>query len=249
MSQRTYSQYTQDYDTSSQSFKKSKSYKKVQKHKPKASMSAGSIAKVVRRELYKNSETKHCNLAGNEVAISTINTGTGLVFISQPYPTVGAEPTQRVGNKIQPVGYSFKAVYNNNNDIPIVIRRIILQVEDGENTNNDILNNLFEGNSNNVDTYDTGTMDSLIRKVNREGFKVLKDDIIKLGTNNGGQRYEVDKLFVKLGGSQTYRESASTHAVNDRIVCIHIARQSDADESLGSTVEMSYLVDFYFKDL
>ena len=114
MSQRLYSQYTQDDQSGglSQS-KRAKTVKKIQKYKGTRSLSAGAVAQAVRRELYKKSETKHCNLAGNEVAINTINTGTGLSFLSQPYPTVGAEVPPRIvtGKQHQPTDYEYPYIF------------------------------------------------------------------------------------------------------------------------------------------
>lgn len=244
---RMYSQTTSSTKDGYQTTKKSRSTRKKTYSKPQ--MSAGVLAKAIKKELYKQAETKHVSLAGIELSMSSLSTGSGLPFISQPYPQVGAESTQRIGNKIQPVGFSFKAVYWNAHSYPVVVRRLIMSIQDGERTNSDILLNMFEGNGTNVDTYDLGNMDSLIRKVNREGYKVLKDDLIHMGINNGGKSIETSNCYVKLGGVQLYRDKDVTHALNDRIVVVHIVREGDGDESTGSTVELSYACDFYYKDV
>lgn len=241
---------TQSYASSQPSTKRSRPQSKTFRKSsvPKGNMSGAVLAKAVRKELKKQSETKHVHVAGVEAVISSISSGSGLSLISQPYPTVGPEPTQRIGNKVQPVGLSWKGVYWNQYSYPIVLRRIIVAVQDGENLNSDILLNLFEGDGNNIDVSATGSMHDLIRKVNREGFRVLKDDTITLGINNGGSSVEVSKVYCKLSGSQMYRETGSTHAINDRIVVIHLAREADGDESTGSSIEMSYQMDLYYKD-
>lgn len=235
--------YSQD---ASQSSKKFKPTKKRTYNKP--TLPPGMLAKAIKKELYKQAETKCVNAYGSEVGISSIATGTGLTLNSQPYPAVGADNHQRVGNKIQPVGFSFNSVYWNSYAYPVFVRRLIIQVYDGEKSNSEILNELFEGTSNN-DSYDVGAIDALIRKTNREGFKCLKDDIIEMGINNGGKSIAVRKCYVKLSGSQTYRDAGVTHATNDRIVVIHLAREGDGDESTGSTIEMSYAMQFYYKDI
>lgn len=215
-------------------------------NKPK--MSSSMLSKAVKRELLKQAETKCVNAYGSEISLNTISTGSGLSLLSQPYPAVGADVHQRVGNKIQPKGFAFDAVYYNQNAYPLWVRRLIIQVYDGEKSNSDILGELFEGTANN-DSYDVGNVDTLIRKVNREGYKCLKDDIIQLGINNGGNSIDVRKTYVKLSGSQKYRDAGVTHAVNDRIVVVHIAREADGDESTGSVIEMSYSMQFYYKDI
>lgn len=238
-----------NYESSQPSTKKYKETGKTFKRKyRKPNMSGRMLSKLVQKELRKQSETKHVSLAGIENSINTISSGTGLSLLSQPYPQVGPEPHQRIGNKISPVGFSFKGVYWNTHAYPIVVRRLIMQIEDGETANTEVLNNMFEGTATNTDTYDLGNMDSLIKKVNREGYKVLKDDCIHLGINNGGSSVEISKVYCKLSGSQMYKESGATHAVNDRIVVVHIAREADGDESTGSTIELTYALDFYYKD-
>lgn len=238
--------YESSQPTTKKTYYGPKTYRK--KTQAKSSVPYSLLSKIVKKELKKATETKHVHVAGVESTINTISSGSGLNFISQPYPTVGAGPTERVGNKISPVGMSWKGVYYNAHAYPIIVRRLIVQVEDGEQSNSNILLNLFEGDGNNIDTSATGSMHDLVRKVNREGYKVLKDDLIDMGINNGGKSMEVSKVYVKLTGTQTYREAASTHAVNDRIVVIHIAREGDGDESTGSTVEMTSQMDLYYKD-
>lgn len=233
---RLYSQAV--YSQNDSGTKKTRTMRKKADSKPK--MSSSMLARAVRREIYKQSETKHVNIIGDEVSLSTIASGTGLPLISQPYPAVGPEPNERIGNKIQPVGFSFKAVYWNQYSYPVMVRRMIIKVQDGTLTNTEILSNLFEGVTANVDASDNGAMQFLLRKVNREGFVCLKDDLITLGINNGGSSLVSDKTYVKLAGSQSYRENAATHAMNDRIVVIHLAREGDGDESTGSTIEFSY---------
>lgn len=235
-----------NYESSQPTTKKSRTIRKKTKAKP--TVPASMLAKAVRRELYKQSETKHVNIIGDEVSLSTIASGTGLPLISQPYPAVGPEPNERIGNKIQPVGFSFKAVYWNQYSYPVMVRRMIIKVQDGTLSNTEILSNLFEGVTANVDAADGGSMQFLLRKINREGFTCLKDDLITLGINNGGSSLISDKCYVKLTGSQSYRENAATHAMNDRIVVVHLAREGDGDESTGSTIEFSYACDFYYKD-
>lgn len=244
---RMYSQTETYSQTDAAGTKKSrKGLRKKSFSKPK--MQAGTITKLIRKELYKQAETKHVTQFGSEVTINTLSTGSGIHLLSQPYPGVGSSIHQRIGNKIQPVGFSWKAVYHNNNTSEYqYVRRLIIQIQDGEKDNADVTGELFEGTANN-DSYDVGNVDSLIRKVNREGFKVLKDDVFDFSPSDGGRRVVIDKCYVKLRGSQMYRDAGVTHAMNDRIVVVHIGRESDADEGIGSVVELSYAMDFYFKD-
>ena len=85
---RLYSQAVYSQNDSS-SAKKTRTVRKKADSKPK--MSSSMLARAVRREIYKQSETKHVNIIGDEVSLSTIASGTGLPLISQPYPAVGPD--------------------------------------------------------------------------------------------------------------------------------------------------------------
>jgi len=224
--------------------------KTYRKARPNAKMSSAMVQQV-KRLVNQTRETKYLTQWNIEQSINT-NWATPYVLPITLSPSQGSQSNQRVGNKISPVGFKFSAVLHNNSSQTVMVRLLIMQIMDGKTSDSNVCNTLFEG-AGGQDVTPTPTMISLIRKVNREEFIVLKDDIIALGYDAAGYsspnpRVVAYKHYAKLSGEQTFHDINDELPENDRIVVVLLPVRADGDESLGESVEISYTSDFYYKD-
>lgn len=215
-------------------------------------MSYGSIYNTVKRINWKNRETK---MISNYVAEQNINTLSTVAFVQGfPSPALGTSANQRVGNKIDGVGIKANILFNSNASLPVLVRMLILGIPQGTNyTDGEITANLFDlsipGTSGEVSAAPTGRVTDINRQINRNEIKVIRDQVVPLNSNTVDYSFGQRQLYVRTPGRIVFPDSDFTNQMSMRYVLVLIPRQANDDESLGSTVEVSFALTTYFKDL
>lgn len=207
------------------------------------------IGAMVKKEIAKSRETKFIFSQMNEISLTT--GAPSPPVLSFPNVPQGTASNQRIGNKITPTGAGFRFVYWNQSSQVLAVRRLFIQVYN-DATNSEIQANLFEGST----AQDTGMptgISRLIRKPNREDFRVLKDDVFTIGYEAAGYasatpRFQIDKGFVKLHGDFTYADTDLQDPRNGRLAVILILQAGNGDPSGMESIEYSYELDMYYKD-
>lgn len=226
----------------SKRFKTSKNAKATRRSLvPQATRSA------IQRAISAARETKMVTVNVSEQAISSLTPS--FTMYRYPVPNAGSSVHERVGNKISPVGLKLTfLLHNNNGSYEQYVRLLLIAIPDGQIADTNVTGAPFESNGN--DATPSGYLHDLIRKTNREEFKVLKDWVVPLGTTTGGQRIFHDKHYIKLGHTpdMVFMDSQPREPQNTRYALLVLNRESDADESVGSSIELSFAMDFYYKD-
>lgn len=225
-------------------FRSTPSYRKRYNAKP----STAQVRSIVQRAIFKESETKISSITNNEVYANTISPNP-IVFIV-PVPEQGVSSHQRIGNKIRGVGISSKLLLHNNaGNTPCWVRCTLVEVLDGQMTDTEIQNDLFEGTSDSTVGLG-GSVVEVVKKYDREYYKVLKDEVIGLHGNTDPDSVKIINFYKKLNGQEMkFNDAFATRPVGtSRFVWIVYAREADGDESLGTNVEISCTFDYYFKE-
>lgn len=242
MSQRLFSQLSQDATSS----KRIKTAPKVFKKKPVSKMSRSDLEAAVSKIINRKRETKFKTYVENEIQVNSLS---GIYVRNYPQDlALGPANNERNGNKINPVGIGIRCACHNNASTAMWLRILVLEVFDGHSTTAEIIGNLFEGTAGQDVTTD-GLTPILIRKVNREQFRVLRDEVLSFpGGSEQPGKAQVFKHYSKLGGTMTYHDEDQAFPDKRHVVCWQ-ALEADGDESLGSVVETSVALDFYYKDM
>lgn len=133
----------------------------------------------------------------------------------------------------------------------MLVRVAVLKVLHGDSyTNTDLETDLFDPLSSGGDVTYTGGMTSLIRRFNSEAVKVMSDQVVKLAANNAenADNTQLVSYYRKLNEVWTYSDGDQAHPINCRYVVILWPLLSNSDESLGETLEYSYILDSYYKE-
>lgn len=205
------------------------------------------MRRVVEDAIYRASETKVVCAVASEQSVNTI--GAVSVF-SVPVPSDGAKGNERIGNKVRCVGIGSKLMFHNNNTSETIwVRAALLEVKNGQMTNSQIQSNLFEGTSDQT-VGEAGNQFELIRKLDKEYFTVLRDECIPLGPKAESEGIKFLQYYANLKGKDMkFNDSVAIQPVGtSRYVWIVMAREGDADEGIGSVIECTYSLDFYFKE-
>lgn len=202
-----------------------------------------SINALVNKAIARTRETKMVTAHTPETGINTL---VGSYAFSCPVPAVGAESNKRVGNKIDPTGMALKMLFHNNTSTSVLVRAVVCEVFDAQQTNAQIVETFFETTG--YDAGVDGTLNDLIRKVNREEVKVMSDEIINLGVLDAGDNVKIVKKWFKLNKQMVFGDSRNIDPITSRYALFLIARQANSDESTGSSLEVSFDFDFYYKD-
>lgn len=239
------------------SFSQNDGYSQSQRSRPnpvrtkksfkKPSRVSSSVQRAVDRALSRRSETKMCSNISYELGLTTLSYGS---LYKAPTPAQGVGDQQRIGNKVHPVGLSVKTMYHltSTTATECWVRQLVLQVHEGsEITDAEVLASLFEGTAG-QDIAADGTLKDSLRKINRQRFRVLKDDQLILAAEGHNNRVAWTKNYYKLGGTMTFHDNVAAQPVHDRYVIITIPMEADGDESVGTTIELSYAMDFYYKE-
>lgn len=216
-------------------------------------MSYGAVYNTVKRINWKNRETK---MISNYVAESVINTvsASGAYVYNFPAPALGTSANQRIGNKIDGVGIKCNLLFNSNASLPILVRMLILAIPQGTNyTDGEVIANLYDLSipATSVETSGapTGRVTDINRQINRGELKVIRDQVVPLNSNTVDYSFAQRELYVRTPGRITYPDSDITNPMSTRYVLVLVPRQANDDESTGNTVEVSYVLTTYFKDL
>ena len=220
-------------DAPTKSFKSSAN----KRAKPSPPVSAATIRKAIAAAR----ETKHVFTELTEANLSTVSASIPYTYFF-PVPAVGPSSNERIGNKINPTSISLKCLLHNNGSKVVHARLLVLKLKHSLTTT-EIQNELFEG-INGQDVTVDATLQDLIKRPNREAFVVLHDEIITLGYEAAGystphSRAAVRSLRFKPNANQIYHdEDLARPVINDYVFAL-LPKKTDADESLGETIEFS----------
>lgn len=226
-----------------------KSFKKNGGYKGKNQMSTN-VRAIVRQELSRTQETKYIKTQQSEVLMNTL---TNAYIFSLDYPLQGVGPANRIGNQIEERGIAVKTLYQKPAGDSVWVRQLLLMLkEGGRMTDSVALSVLFESTASGVtgNIPASGTMQDIIRKTNREEITVLRDEIVKLGSQNGNADCQWTKHYIKYphGTMASFTNDPADVPVTPRFVMVCLPLEADGDEGLGQNVELSYVFDYYFRD-
>lgn len=202
---------------------------------------------IVQQEIFKRSETKMLTTQGTSVMSTSVSS----YAFPLVYPAQADGAAGRDGNRISPVGLKVSTVYDQSAGESLWIRQIILVVKDGKGQDDaSVMNSLFESTAGGTtaDITPTGTVQDVIRRCNRERFKVLRDDIVKLDPDNHNS-CDWLKRYIKFPryAQDKFSADADTQPSQNRIVMIVLPMHTDGAGT--ENVDISYRMDYYYKDL
>lgn len=218
------------------------------KRRFKGKPSVQQVRTIVQNAIYRESETKMVSAFNNENFVNTI--AADVTIHAVPTPAQGVATHERIGNKIKGVGIGSKLLLHNNaGNTPCWVRCSLLEVFDGQMTDTEIKSDLFEGTGDSTVSID-GNLVNIIKKYDREFYRVLKDEVIPLHGNTDTDSVKIVSFYKKLKGQEMkFNDQFANQPVGtSRFVWVLYAREADGDEDLGTNVEITSHLDYYFKE-
>lgn len=208
---------------------------------------------VIQRANVMGARTKYVDIVSTE---STTTQATAGLQLSWGQIVAGTGNNERTGNDILTTAIGFKmCLQNNSSTNPSTIRVILVELLAGRNLSDaDAASILFEGSgtgTSDTDVAEQGDLSDIVRKVNREEFKVLKDQTIFLGAQvvagvNTGVAYL--NFYKKIGKRHRHRSEVTQHPSNGRYMLFVIARDP-ANDTGTATLEVTCNRQRWFKDV
>lgn len=214
-----------------------------------AKPSVTQVRSIVNRAIYRESETKMCTATASELNVTSIAPSPSI--LSCPMPGQGVGTHQRIGSKVKGVGIGSKIVFHNNSSTtPVWIRCSLLEVHNGQMTDIEIQNDLFESSATDSTIGMVGSVGEVIKRYDRQYYTVLKDEVVALHGNTEPDSLKMVSFYKKLVGQEMkFNDAVANLPVGtSRFVWVVYSREGDGDESTGTTVECSYNIDYYFKE-
>jgi len=201
------------------------------------------VRKYVRRALPKV-EVKQTWYHMNELQLNTLAQGYSNVG---PVISQGTDSASRLGNIISATGLHYKGVLSNNSTQESMIRFAIVRYDSSLGAPNNIF---FRGSSAGTPLAISAVngLDAMYYPINRVDLHVYHDKLIKLAgsaTGNAGANVKVFSKFVKLNRLKLEYKGSNPQW---NYACVFIAADSNDDTSTGTSVELSCLERFFFKD-
>lgn len=184
----------------------------------------------------------------NEVAVNTLSQGTISVM---PSIINGQSAQGRIGTSINAQGLHIKGAMYNNSTQESYVRLVVY----GFNGSVDPYNNFFRNAGQNTvgAISSVNGLDAMYYPINKIDLHVYHDRVFKLGGSTTGAAASNTKMFskfIKFGGRKiTFKANTSGVGNQDwQYGICWIASDANDDTSTGTTVEVSMLERFYFKD-
>lgn len=226
----------------------SKRTRPTYKKRPYVKPTTAQVRSIVQKAIYRESETKMASVANSEMYINTIAASPAVILV--PTPSPGTAGNQRVGNKVKGVGIGSKLLLHNNaSNTACWVRCSLLEVFDGQMSDEEIKNGMFEGIADSTIGV-VGEVGDVIRKYDREIYRVLKDEIVPLNGLNDPGAVHIVNFYKKLSGQEMKfnDQFANAPTGSSKFVWVVYARQANNDESVGTNLELTYSLDYYFKE-
>lgn len=208
-----------------------------------------SVRKAVKAAVNRSRETKMVTNYANEKLINSINASPYLYAF--PTPDQGPGSHQRIGNRITPVSLKASVLLHNNSSggsADHYVRLMLVKITPGLTEDGEVFTDFFEG-TNGLDTTLNGGVTDMIRPPNKEYLKVISDEVIHLTSYDGGSKVAIRHFDVKIGGEMVFRDNTGgLQPLEARYAFILINREADADEGIGSNVELSHSQVMFYKD-
>lgn len=207
------------------------------------------IAKIAKRVLHQNSETKLKMNHLNEVSLSSLVTGQ---YWDPMIIPEGTGVDERIGNQITLSGHQIKGVLNNNTTAHAYVRMALFTVTDRADVGS--ASEIFINSAHTPLTSTTiGGLDMMYHPFNKSYMKILNEKVFKLAPNStgntGGTRFF--NMFTKLHNRKIEYEHNQTGTTNNVSPRLHLgvwtAGASDDDASI--TIELSAMQRLWYKDI
>lgn len=204
-----------------------KSYSTNKRRYKKSYKKGVNIQKLVKREIYRQSETKYFD--GSTTGFDILSTGTGrtntaLIPLNIPQ---GTSSTERIGNSIYLKGSKVK--WTLKAPVSCSVRMLLLQINEQQSTD---FTSVFDS---------LGVLGQLPRDINGFKYKVMFDRLYNMDPDNKGQitRSEYFKINKKL----EYPSSSTVNPSNNQIYLYIFSDTTTTGVQLTSTCRS------FFKDL
>lgn len=216
---------------------------------PRAKKNDRHIAKIAKKVLYKNSETKVKMNHINENSFSTNSFGS---FYDPMIIEEGTGPDNRIGNNISLSGYQIKGVMSTNATSTHQYLRMVLYWSKSRDNYGSSSEFFINSSQNTLTGASIGGLDKMYHPLNKALVTPVFDKVFKIapygsGNSDGTKFFNV---FVKLRNRKITYENNQTGAdnVSPRL---HLAvfTAEAGDDNITTVIEMSAMQRLWYKDI
>jgi len=203
------------------------------------------LTKQIKNVMRRQAETKFIGTNALEESVSSAVKAVIHNDISQI--AGGSANTERVGDKISPFGVWLSYILHNNSAVPVYVRVILVEVNDGAFTSIDS-SWLMDANGD-PQGLTADRLSDINFTLNKHEFKVLYDKkhrVAGLGDGTGIETVMKSHL-CKLRGSRVFQDATAADSKSRNVRLLTICRGADNDTT-PNVVEMTYSTKYYYKD-
>jgi len=217
-------------------------------------------ARIAKRVVMRNSETKRFNYHWNE---SEQNTATldaqEMTLIAQ-----GDEISQRTGRQILAQGINVKGcIHNNSNLEPVVVKMWVLQAKPGNTTDIDTSTAMFvkARHDTAVSFASLGGLMSTVYDIDTEQFTLLGQkrfvldaspypdtQVDDMAAHGGKGAIRFFSKYIPLKGRKINYDGSPGTSCQNKIWIVWTAIQADNDQIVGTKIEKTVIANLNFKD-
>lgn len=202
----------------------------------------------VKKHLDANTETKISDVSKIETTSNTL--GTPMFLDTIMALSLGDRVNSRIGREVYARGIRFSFVINNNASVGVLARVLFLVNKIGRNyTAYQAGTDIFDDGTGNEST--NGTLYDMTRRINKDRYRVLSDNIYKLGSSaQDGSNFLQKKVWIPMKNKLVY-DNVTTAGIPPElgnVIALVLVSRADNDVTLGDVVECTMHSSFYYKD-
>lgn len=198
----------------------------------------------VKAVINKTSETKNSVFVGTEIASSTLTSPATYHNLNTLYQ--GTDKQNRIGQSVNGMLMDIRGSIMSPHQTPIFHKIFVLE----KNFQSDPLVDMLEDNTGNFAPAGQD-LSAIYARINTHKYRVLGTKVLKTGSlsssANGANAAQLFNMTVKTPGKYDFDDNVN-NPQKRQIVLLMISRRADNDETLGSSVELTYNCKWYFKD-
>lgn len=163
----------------------------------------------------------------------------------------GLTQCNRIGNWVNGVGFKTRFLLHNNGAEPQFVRYLMLvNLQGSSNTDYATGDNLFDNSSGTNTSLSTfGTNGYLVRRINKDKYKVLVDKVIRLGGSSDRDKIYVFNKYIRLKGRKyNFDATTAVRPTRNNIIELWLSGEGDDDVSTPLVVEITGEQCFYYQD-
>lgn len=205
------------------------------------------VARQVNTILKKQVEVKTHTTLEDERAVNDLSDAHTIYALNNMTTSSGVNA--RIGNQVTGKGCDLRYCLHNNSGVAMYARVLLLRAS-GDPVGNYDINEIFR-NSTGSAVNRTGRPMDMVRQINKSKFTPIYDRVHVFGTSavNDGSNCKFSHKYVDLKNQMCKWSTESDIPEKGQLYLCVLPSRADGDAATASTIELSFVANYYFTDM